>query len=147
MNVENITAALREANPSALIQTLYMEDMEPMEQFSIWSQQNIVIAAHGAGLMNAIFLPPGNASAVIEIFPPHYYPQFYFGSLLRECGIRRYGYYYNESDPDVDWAVHGSTIRQRRFYRNVDLEPPVNDIVALVRKALLEGESNVFTGI
>jgi Glycosyltransferase 61 len=145
VNSENISTALREAYPSALIQTVYMEDMEPMEQFVLWSKQSIVIAPHGAGLTNAIFLPPGNASAVIEIFPPHYYQHFYFGGLLRSCGIRRYGYYYNESDPAADWKVYGSTKEQRRFYRSVDLEPPVDDILGLVRKAVIDGESNIYT--
>lgn len=147
MNIENITTALREEYPSTPIQTVYLEDVEPLEQFAFWSQQSLVIAAHGAGLMNAIFLPPGNASAVIEIFPPHYYLHFYFGNLLRSCGIRRYGYYFNETDPAADWAVYGSTKPLRRLYRNVDLEPPVDDILGLVRKALMEGETNVYTGI
>jgi Glycosyltransferase 61 len=146
VNVDNITSALREAYPSALIQTLYMEDMAPMEQFALWSQQSIVIAPHGAGLTNSMFLPPGNASAVIEIFPRHYFAHGMFGSLLRSCGIRRYGYYDNESDPAADWKVYGSTREQRRFYRSVDLEPPVDDILGLVRKALMDGRQNIFTG-
>jgi hypothetical protein len=147
VNTDNITMALRETYPSARIQTFYMEDMEPMEQFAFWSQQSIVIAPHGAGMTNSIFLPPGNASAVIEIFPPHYYQHFYFGGLLRSCGVRRYGYYYNASDPAADWAVYGSTKEQRTLYRSVDLEPPVDDILGLVRKALIEGERNLYTGI
>jgi capsular polysaccharide biosynthesis protein len=88
VNSDNITTALTAAFPSAQIQTVHMEDMLPLEQFVFWSQQRIVIAPHGAGLTNAIFLPPGNASAVIEIFPLHYYPAFYFGNLLRNPTIR-----------------------------------------------------------
>jgi hypothetical protein len=34
---------------------------------------------------------------------------------------------------------------QRRFYRSADLEPPVEDIVGLVRHALMEGEHNLYT--
>ena len=145
VNVENISTALREAYPSALIQTFYMEDMTPMEQFVLWSQQSIVIAPHGAGLTNSMFLPPGNASAVIEIFPRHYYGQRMFGTLLRSCGIRRYGYYNNELDPVADWKVYGSTKEQRSYYRSVVLEPPVDDILDLVRQALIEGENNEYT--
>ena len=145
VNSENITNALQEAYPSALIRTMYMEDMEPMEQFAVWSQQSIVITPHGAALTNGIFLPPGNASAVIEIFPKHYFAIPFFGSLLRSCGVRRYGYYFNESNPLADWKVYGSTREQRSFYRSVNLEPPVADIVGLVRQALTEGESNIYT--
>jgi Glycosyltransferase 61 len=145
VNSANITIALQEAYPLALIQTVYLEEMQPMEQFVLWSQQSIVIAPHGAALTNGIFLPPGNASAVIEIFPPHYYPTFFFGNLLRSCGIRRYGYYNNEKDPVADWEVYGSTKDQRSYYRSVDVEPPIDDILGLVRKALIEGEHNVYT--
>jgi hypothetical protein len=109
VNSDNITAALQNAYPSALIQTVYMEGMEPIEQFAVFSQASIVIAPHGAALMSGMFLPPGNASAVIEIFPHHYYPTPFFGNLLRSCGVRRYGYYNNETDPDADWKEYGST--------------------------------------
>lgn len=145
VNSDNIAAALQNAYPSALIQTVYMEGMEPIEQFAVFSQSSILIAPHGAALMNGMFLPPGNASAVIEIFPHHYYPTPFFGNLLRSCGIRRYGYYNNETDPDADWEEYGSTKEQRVFYRSVDLEPPVEDIVGLVRHALMEGEHNLYT--
>ncbi len=39
------------------------------DQVELLSNTGVFIAAHGAGLMNTIFLPPG--AAVIEIFPPH----------------------------------------------------------------------------
>ena len=125
-----------------------MEDMAPMEQFALWSQQSIVIAPHGAGLTNSMFLPPGNASAVIEIFPRCIIMHMrMFGSLLKSCGIRRYGYYFGKvSDPAADWEVYGSTREQRSYYRSVDLEPPVDDILGLVRKALMDGRQNIFTG-
>jgi hypothetical protein len=137
VNTDNITTALQLAFPSAQIQTVYMEEMPPWDQFVFWSQQYIVIAPHGAGLTNGIFLPPGNASAVIEVFPLHYYPAFYFGNLLSSCGIRRYGYYNNESDPDADFAVYGATPENRSMYKHQDMEPPVEAIVDLVRQAIM----------
>jgi hypothetical protein len=146
MNIGNITTALREAYPSALIQTALLEEMEPMEQFTFWSQQSLVIAAHGAGLMNAIFLPPGNASAVIEIFPPHYYAHNYFGSLQGHVASGVMDTTTTNRILLQTGRYIGSTSPQRRVYRNVDLEPPVEDILGLVRKALLEGERNVYTG-
>jgi Glycosyltransferase 61 len=146
VNVKNITTALRKAFPKALVQTVYMEGTEPMEQFDFWSQQSIVVAPHGGALTNGIFLPPGNASALIEIFPPHYYYFLFFGSLLvRSCGIRRYGYYNNESDPAADFKKYWTTHERRRFYRNVLLEPPVDDIVGLVQQAVMDGKNNKYT--
>jgi hypothetical protein len=44
-----------------------------------------------------------------------------------------------------DWEVYGSTMEQRSYYKNMDLEPPVDDIVGLVRQAVMEGERNVYT--
>jgi hypothetical protein len=112
VNSDEITTALRRAYPLALIRTVYMEDLKPIEQFAMWSQMSIVIAPHGAALVNGMFLPPGNSSAVIEIFPRHYYPTFFFGNFLRSCGVRRYGYYNNDSDPEVRlggvWVNHGT---------------------------------------
>jgi hypothetical protein len=36
-------------------------------------------------------------------------------------------------------------MEQRSYYKNMDLEPPVDDIVGLVRQAVMEGERNVYT--
>ena len=137
LNLDNITAAVRAAFPSATVETAYMEDMQPFEQFVFWGQHDIIIAGHGAAMMNAIFLPPGNTSAVIEIYPPHYAPPI-FVLLLQSAGIRAYPYFNGVSNWLEDHQEHSRTLAERDLYRNVDLKPPVDDILDLVRRAMSE---------
>ena len=139
LNLANITAAVRAAFPSASVESAYMEDMQPSEQFVFWGQHDIIITGHGAAVTNAIFMPPGNTSAVIEIYPPHYYHPFFMG-LVKSAGIRgHYRYVNGVSNWLEDFQEHSLTRKERSFYRSVDLEPPVDDIVDLVRQAMSEG--------
>ena len=137
-NLANITNAVRADFPSATLEIAYMEDMQPFEQFIYWSQHDIIITAHGAAVTNAIFLPPGNASALIEIFPLHYYPMI-FKNLLRSAGIHHYRYTDGISNYNADYMEFSRTPADRAYYRSVELNPPVDAILALVRQAMLEG--------
>ena len=47
------------------------------DQFALFSTHGIIVAPHGAGLTNTMFLPPG--SAVIEMFPYHMHHTLYTG--------------------------------------------------------------------
>jgi hypothetical protein len=63
-----------------LIDTFGFEVVSPgqlsfPEQISLFSQADIVVGPHGAGLTNIIFCEPG--SLVIEIFPPLYFTDSY----------------------------------------------------------------------
>ena len=139
MNLKNMVAAVREAFPNAIVETAYMEDMKPTEQFLFWSQHDIIITGHGAAITNAFFLPPGNASAVVEIFPPHYYYVNFFSSLLKSAGLHGYGYFNGVSDYITDHKEHSKTLKERSFWRGQNLTPPVDAIVDLVRQAMFEG--------
>ena len=143
LNVDNVSSSLRHAYPLAAVEIAYMEDMEPTEQFLFWSRQDIIIAGHGAALTNTFFLPPGNTSALIEIFPPHFYDVTFFRTLRNSAGIRGYGYYNNESDLQADWAKYSNTMKKRKYYRLQDLEPPVDAILDLVRQALVDGGHDI----
>ena len=138
LNRKEITAAIRAAFPSATVETAYMEDMQPFEQFVFWGQHDIIITGHNAAVMNAIFMPPGNTSTVIEIYPPHYYPSI-FAHLVQSAGIRGYRYVNGASNWLEDFQAHSRTGAERVLYRTVHLEPPVDDIVDLVRQAMSEG--------
>ena len=141
MNRKIMVAALRATFPNTTVKTVYMEDMTPEQQFRFWSQQDIVITGHGAAITNAFFLPPRNTSAVIEIFPPHYYPAHYFSSLLESAGIRGYGHFNGVSDYIADNAEHSKTKAERSLYRQQNLKPSVDAVVDLVRQAMLQGVS------
>ena len=138
INLKRMVAAVQEAFPNAIVETAYMEDMKPTEQFLFWSQHDIIVTGHGAAITNAFFLPPGNASAVIEIFPPHYYPDI-FSLLLKSAGLHGYGYFNGVSDYITDHEEYSKTFKERSFWREQNLIPPVDAIVDLVRQAMLEG--------
>ena len=104
-----------------------MEDLTVTQQIAWWSQQNIVVAAHGASLTNMIFLR--NNSAIVEIFPAHYCPKHYFGALCKITGVRNYNYKSNcTTTPEHAQA--------RGHLRALNLDPPVDEIMSLVSKAV-----------
>ena len=122
-------------HPEAETEMANIEDLTGLQQMKWWYRQDIVVIAHGAALTNAIFLR--NNSAVVEIFPPHYYPIYYFGELCNQAGIRNYGYYNNCSDPAADFALHNITYNERSYNHGLSLEPPIDAIMDLVTKSAI----------
>jgi hypothetical protein len=111
-----------------------MEHMSFVEQAEWWSRHDVVVAAHGASVTNLIFMRE-NAS-VIELYPDHYYPIDLYYSLSKAVGISHYGWYNGVIDPVADYEQHCRTVEDRNLYRNVDLTPPVEQVVELVRRAV-----------
>ena len=70
------------------------------EQFELFSSHGILIAPHGAGLTNTMFLPPG--AVVMEMFPYHMHHPRYTG-LAFHSGVTTYPIH----------ASHGSIIWRR----------------------------------
>mmetsp|Transcript_3225 Transcript_3225/g.6688 ORF Transcript_3225/g.6688 Transcript_3225/m.6688 type:complete len:424 (-) Transcript_3225:60-1331(-) len=135
LNMNNIINMVHSKHPEAETEMANMEDLTGLQQMKWWYRQDIVVIAHGAALTNAIFLR--NNSAVVEIFPPHYYPIYYFGELCNQAGIRNYGYYNNCSDPVADFILHNSTVKERVHNRKLNLEPPIDAIMDLVTKSAI----------
>ena len=69
-NMDQLERAIRQMYPDCIVERANMEDMKPIEQFTWWSRQSIVILPHGAASTNLLFMKTG--SAIIELFPPHY---------------------------------------------------------------------------
>ena len=63
---------------------------------SAWSTARLVIAPHGAGGTNIIFMPPG--STFVEIVASDQHGRVY-GSLARQMGLRYVPCVYNRSEP------------------------------------------------
>jgi capsular polysaccharide biosynthesis protein len=57
------------------------------EQVELWSSHGVVICAHGAGLMNLLFMPP--MGAVIEVFPNQFHHNLY-SALAVMMGVGHY---------------------------------------------------------
>ena len=140
LNLDEIEASIRKEYPSAIVERVTMEDLkEPIKQFRWWSQQDVVLAGHGAGVVNMVFLKRN--AAVIEIYPPHYY-NLGFWTLGRAMGVRNYGYFNGHKDPVADYRESSRGFQQRIALRSANLEPPVDEIMKLVKQAVSEGKSN-----
>lgn len=75
------------------------EDLSIREQVKLMSQTRILVAAHGAGLTNAMFLPQG--CGVIEVFPHAFFWTGY--SRISRCAGAMYVPI--EADPSPDRLV------------------------------------------
>jgi len=53
-----------------------LESMTVAEQIQLFSRAKVIIAPHGAGLVNLVFCKPG--TKVIELFTPNYMPSYYW---------------------------------------------------------------------
>ncbi len=57
------------------------------EQVELFSSHGVIVAPHGAGLVNLLFTPP--FSAVIEVFPYHTHHKLY-ATMAAMAGIAHY---------------------------------------------------------
>jgi len=82
VNVDEIKSMLYSIMPSKIIT---FDKLSFLQQVEIASSCSVLIASHGAGLSNIIFMPTN--STVIEIFPYAYSPAHYYRSLAFSSGI------------------------------------------------------------
>jgi hypothetical protein len=133
-NLPEIQVSIEQAFPNATVDIAFMERMSFAQQAEWWSRHDVVVAAHGAGVTNLIFMRD-NAS-VVELYPDHYYPVDLYYSLCESVGVKHYGWYNGVTDPEADFREHGQNVKDRNLYRNVDMTPPVQQVVELVRRAV-----------
>lgn len=122
INLEKIQKALADNFPQAKVRNTRLKGMDLTEQASWWWHRDIVIAAHGASMSNAMFMRPGTAA--IEVFPTDYEPRM-FQDLMDDIGVHHY-------------AILNSTPTGVTGYKNRDvpLAPNVDEIVRFVREAI-----------
>jgi hypothetical protein len=133
-NLPDIQVSIEQAFPNATVDIASMEGMTFAQQAEWWSRHDVVVTAHGAGVTNLIFMRD-NAS-VVELYPDHYYPIDFYQSLCESVGVKHYGWYNGVADPEADFREHDQNVKDRDLYRNVDLTPPVEQVVELVRRAI-----------
>ncbi len=68
-----------------LSHSVYFENLSFQNQLDLLSQTDVLIAVHGAGIMNGVFMRPG--SSVISMQSAHNL-EFFFSSPLRECQVQ-----------------------------------------------------------
>ena len=140
-NKESIQKAMISIFPSGHYEMAFMEDLSPLEQWQFWASKDIILAAHGQAEANAIFLHPN--SSIIEMYPPHYYPQ-YFNGLFHSIGIHHFPFYNDVQNWHEDHINHSTTIVDRAFYRGVKyINPNVSSIMILFQQGLLQTSASL----
>jgi Glycosyltransferase 61 len=135
-NKQSIQNAIISIFPAGQYEMTFMEDLSPLEQWQFWASKDILLAAHGQAEANAIFLHP-NAS-IIEMYPPHYYPQ-YFNGLFHSIGIHHFPFFNDVQNWHEDHISHSTMIVDHAFYRGVKyINPNINSIMILFQQALLK---------
>ncbi|CAF0999201.1 unnamed protein product [Brachionus calyciflorus] len=74
-NQNELEDFIRSKFDNSSIDIIFLEELNFTQQVEKMSKAKLLIAVHGAGLTNAIFLP--STSAVIEITAPHFYYPLY----------------------------------------------------------------------
>jgi hypothetical protein len=130
-NVDNITAALKEAG-FPIVHVQEMNDLTLAEQASWFASHDIILAVHGGALVNALFIRP--KTTVITLYLPcYYYVPGVFESLIAKAG-----------GVAMEWHQQGDSLENpdklhRSFKTKATeikyLNPPVQEIVSLVKKA------------
>lgn len=80
LNEEELETALG----SEGFETLFLEDLDFLEQVRLFSEARVIVSAHGSGLSNLVFSPPG--TGVVELFSPGYVNVCYW-ALANQLGL------------------------------------------------------------
>lgn len=132
VNEYEIVAALQQTFPRVLVTNATLEWMNLGEQAQYFASQDVIVAAHGAALTNCAFLQPG--SIVVQLYPKHYFPTFFFEPLIRQVKSHPYAWYDGYPDnPLQDHIQNPNTMVNRQ----VDLNPPMHEILAIIKNATL----------
>jgi hypothetical protein len=134
LNMPEIVTALQKEFPTAVITNTTLSGMNVGEQALYFASQDIIIAGHGAALTNCAFLQQG--SLVIQTYPKHYYPTFFFEPMIRQVKSHAYAWY--AGYPEKPLEDYLNNFEHRFKNRPVDMRPPVHEIVAMVVNATTE---------
>ena len=159
-NIDLLEQAIVKAFPHAIVERGIMERLSPLQQFAWWSRQSIVILVHGAAASNLLFLQP-NISAVIELYPAHYYWWGYW-HLAQSSQVRHYAYFpiWTEQrnlsqfqwephmSPELrlldDYGKHCLSIVRRNRARDVKtMKPSIPHVMVLLRRAVTDRQEEI----
>jgi hypothetical protein len=134
-NLEQIRASLAvriQQETEIHMTTLNNASLE--EQATWFATKDVIIAAHGAALVNCLFITPG--TIVLQLYPPNYFFQS-LEPLIEQVGGVALDWY-NGTDPIVDWRSHRDSQLE---LRTSNITPPVNEIVDLILMGIGEMET------
>jgi len=138
-NIDEMKRKLRKKYPYSKINQVYMEDMAIQEQAIWWHQQDLVIAVHGAALMNMLYMDTSyKKPAIVEIFPPDFYELDYFLSLSKSMGIRHRQWipsHLNRTQA-MDLYLSSNAKTMSKMKKQFSFTPPADEIMGLVEEIL-----------
>jgi Glycosyltransferase 61 len=132
VNQDEIVQALSNVFEQAILTIVDLGSLNMWQQAAFFASHDVVIAAHGAGLTNALFLrsdytTPSNAATLIEVFPDDFESPMFRWLVAASGNARHVGMAYNNT------AAPPSPGKDAR---HVDLRPNVPELVALVFDAV-----------
>lgn len=105
-------------------QTVVLSDYPLAEQIALFQRAEVIVAPHGAGLLNLVFCPP--ETIVVELFSPKSAPGFFW--VIANYQALRYGYLVG-ADP-AEWGV--SEEQSRSIANHEDIWVRVTDVRPLL---------------
>ena len=117
VNKEKLLADLSEFD----FEVIKLEDISFEEQLAVFAQANIIIATHGAGLVNLLF---SNQPIVIELFPESrpIRDAFCFYQISSELKFQHHLIYYSPINTVQDLFVNSSIIKKIKTIIKNDLK-------------------------
>lgn len=94
LNEQDVAALLQDQG----FETVYPETMNFRQQLALFAGAEEIVAAHGAGLTNIAFCPPG--TRVLELFPPSYINQGFW--TMASLGQLKYAYLIGDGETVPD---------------------------------------------
>ena len=107
-NIDEVAEALRPFGEVSVVDTA---SLAPRDQIRLLAATDVLVAQHGAGLSNMVWMPPG--AAVVEFLPPLVPPvDKIFGSLAGARGLDHLGVPQLDEHSPVDTAAVASAVER-----------------------------------
>ncbi len=127
------------------------KDQEFSQQVAWMRATTILVAAHGAGLVNTLFIPPG--AALYEIFPPKFdYPLYRNMSQILGLDYGKECLDYSQSNASGqlqrDWShrktpAECSDYHCRVVHRSLKVSPSIDKLAVWLKQKLKDHETKM----
>jgi hypothetical protein len=133
-NYAEIRAHLTTTWANVTVDEVSMEGMPFLAQARFFAEHDIIVAAHGAALTNAVFVRYG--TIILECFPQNYYPVKYYQSLVQQSGGIHADWHVGQR-PLEDFMQHCKTQKERVEARSKFFSVQPEQAISLLKEALV----------
>jgi hypothetical protein len=125
-NLDDIANLLKQDIPDANITMVTDLPASLKEQVTWFATKDIIIGAHGAAMMNCLFILP--KTIVMQLYPENYFFQS-LEPLIETVGGIALDWYYG-TDPVYDWRQNNAVRKDNNNYvREANITAPPNEVV------------------